>query len=107
MNREHLLRYTTAIVLSGLCFIGAAQTQQSKPARKDQQPNAKKQTTSANAATHQQSEGERIFKENCARCHTPPDGFSPRISGTIVTHMRVRANLSAHDEQELLRFFNP
>lgn len=52
------------------------------------------------------NEGERIFQRNCARCHRSPDGFSPRISGTIVRHMRVRANLSQHDEQVLLKYFN-
>jgi mono/diheme cytochrome c family protein len=51
-------------------------------------------------------EGERVFKQNCARCHNSPNGFSSRITGTIVRHMRVRANLSSHDEQALLKFFN-
>jgi mono/diheme cytochrome c family protein len=51
-------------------------------------------------------EGQRVFDQNCARCHNAPDGFSPRITGTIVRHMRVRANLSQHDEQVLLHFFN-
>jgi cytochrome c5 len=63
------------------------------------------------SATHNKtqphSEGERIFAQNCSRCHNAPEGFSPRISGTVVRHMRVRAQLSQHDEQELLRFFNP
>ncbi len=54
-----------------------------------------------------QDEGGRIFQQQCSRCHTAPDGFSPRISGTVVRHMRVRASLSQHDEQELLRFLNP
>ena len=62
-------------------------------------------------ATHvtqpHQDEGSRIFEQNCARCHDAPEGFSPRISGTIVRHMRVRASLSKHDEEELMRFFNP
>jgi cytochrome c5 len=53
------------------------------------------------------TEGERIFQQNCTRCHNTPNGFSPRISGTILRHMRVRASLSQHDEQELFRFFNP
>jgi cytochrome c5 len=53
------------------------------------------------------NDGERIFAQNCSRCHAAPEGFSPRVSGTIVRHMRVRAQLSQHDEQELLRFFNP
>jgi cytochrome c5 len=55
----------------------------------------------------QQSEGEKVFEQNCSRCHTAPDGFSSRISGTIVKHMRVRASLSQHQEEELLRFLNP
>jgi cytochrome c5 len=55
----------------------------------------------------QQDDGERIFKQNCSRCHSAPEGFSPGISGTIVRHMRVRASLSRHDEEKLLRFFNP
>jgi cytochrome c5 len=55
----------------------------------------------------QETEGDRIFKQQCSRCHNAPDGFSPRISGTVVRHMRVRASLSKHDEEELMRFFNP
>jgi cytochrome c5 len=57
--------------------------------------------------THEKSDGERAFEENCSRCHTVPEGFSQRISGTVVLHMRVRASLSALDEQALLRFLNP
>lgn len=52
-------------------------------------------------------DGERIFQQQCSRCHTTPDGFSPRISGTVLRHMRVRASLSQSDEQKLLRFLNP
>jgi cytochrome c5 len=74
-------------------------------------PQAAPQTVRKQAvATHtpqRQDDEERIFQQNCSRCHRTPDGFSPRISGTIVRHMRVRASLSRHDEEELLRFFNP
>jgi cytochrome c5 len=51
--------------------------------------------------------GQRVFEQNCSRCHATPSGFPPRISGTIVMHMRVRASLSQEDAQALLRFFNP
>jgi len=54
-----------------------------------------------------QDEGQRIFAQRCSNCHNAPEGFSPRISGTVVRHMRVRALLSQHEEEELLRFFNP
>ena len=53
------------------------------------------------------SEGERAFRQNCSRCHNAPEGFSPRISGTIVRHMRVRANLSHEDERAILKYLNP
>jgi mono/diheme cytochrome c family protein len=51
--------------------------------------------------------GQQIFDQNCSRCHNPPEGFSPRISGAIALHMRVRANLSAEDYKALLHFLNP
>ena len=57
--------------------------------------------------TAQQSDGERKFAQNCGRCHYPPEGFSPHISGTIVRHMRVRAALSKQDEADILHFLNP
>lgn len=53
------------------------------------------------------SDGERIFQQNCVRCHHAPEGFSPSISGTIVRHMRVRANLSRQDERAILKYLNP
>jgi cytochrome c5 len=68
---------------------------------------SKKQAPITPVVQQVENEGDRIFQHNCARCHTTPEGFSPRISGTIVRHMRVRASLSKHDEEELLRFLNP
>jgi cytochrome c5 len=53
------------------------------------------------------AEGGRIFRQNCSRCHNAPQGISPRITGTVIRHMRVRASLSEKDERELLRFMNP
>jgi len=61
----------------------------------------------AHAAAKPLSEGDRIFQQQCSRCHTAPEGFSPHISGTILMHMRARASFSKHDEEELLRFLNP
>lgn len=51
-------------------------------------------------------EGQRIFQQNCSRCHNAPESFPPSIAGTILRHMRVRANLSRHQEQALLEFLN-
>lgn len=48
--------------------------------------------------------GERAFQANCSRCHDAPEQLSPDISGTVARHMRVRANLSAADERNILRY---
>jgi cytochrome c5 len=106
MNRGQLLQIASGIAFMGLAFAGVAHTQQPNAAQQTKQ-NAKQQSSATHTSAQKESEGQRIFTQNCARCHTPPDGFSPRISGSIVLHMRVRASLSEHDQQELLRFFNP
>jgi cytochrome c5 len=51
--------------------------------------------------------GERVFESNCARCHTPPMSLPPRITGTVLMHMRTRARLSREDEKLLLRYMAP
>ena len=94
MNRKLLL--AAGMVLASACAFAAGAQQESGTKVKPYKDPARTQ-----------SEGERIFKQQCSRCHTAPEGFSPRISGTIVRHMRVRASLSQHEEEELLRFFNP
>jgi mono/diheme cytochrome c family protein len=110
MTARHLLTVTllasAAISLYPQGHSQAASQDQSQPTQRPAPPINKKQT----AATHDsapEDEGDRIFQQNCSRCHRTPDGFSSRISGTIVRHMRVRASLSQHDEEELLRFLNP
>jgi mono/diheme cytochrome c family protein len=59
------------------------------------------------AQSDDSAQGQRVFKQNCARCHDAPQGFPPQISGTILRHMKVRANLSETDEKALLHFMNP
>jgi cytochrome c5 len=100
MNSRHLL--LTLVALTSFAALAQAASQNQSPA-------AQQSKTHTNAPANQQheDEGTRIFQQNCSRCHNTPEGFSPRISGTIVRHMRVRASLSKHDEEELLRFFNP
>ena len=57
--------------------------------------------------TKQTDVGERKFNANCGRCHSFPQQLSPSITGTVVRHMRVRANLSAEDEKDILRYLAP
>lgn len=53
------------------------------------------------------NDGEQRFRANCGRCHNPPDSFSPREIKAVVQHMRVRAMLSAEDEQLILKYLAP
>ena len=53
------------------------------------------------------NEGEQKFRENCGRCHNPPDSLSPREVKAVLQHMRVRAMLSAEDEQLILKYLAP
>lgn len=68
---------------------------------------ANKNLPPTHAAQQHEDEGTRIFRQNCSRCHNTPEGFSPRISETVLRHMSVRASLSMRDKAELLRFLNP
>jgi len=82
----------------------SALTQATQPAHAAATTTAKKHAT---GSTKPETEGDRIFQQQCSRCHNAPEGFSTRISGAIVMHMRVRAGISDHDAKELFRFFNP
>jgi hypothetical protein len=106
MNPKYFLRF--ALAFGGFLMPVAARAPAQIKIVHQETRQADKNNSSTSAKTVQfHSEGEKIFAQNCSRCHATPDGFSSIISGTIVRHMRVRASLSQHDEEELLRFFNP
>ena len=99
MTRMHVL-----ILLTGALSVFGTLMAQSAPSSANPQDGLQKGQPAATVAT---SRGERVFQQNCSRCHNAPQGFPPQISGTILRHMRVRASLSAADEKALLRFMNP
>ncbi len=103
MNKNLVLCLTLELVL--IAAAAPLFAIQSSDTQSDQAHQEKRNAKTSQSQPDQQ-EGERVFEQNCARCHNAPDGFSPRITATIVRHMRVRANLSAHDEEVLLHYFN-
>ena len=44
------------------------------------------------------------YRNNCMRCHSEVRGYSPRMTKTIVNHMRVRANMTAEEAQAILQY---
>jgi cytochrome c553 len=75
------------------------------------QPQAQAPAAKTSAsAVHKKSktnDGEQRFQANCGRCHTPPEAISPREVKAVLQHMRVRAMLSAEDEQLILKYLAP
>ena len=102
----------TAIQLVSLTLVilslGNLPAQQHANSTDAKQPLAKNIAASAQPLTPAAADpGERKFQANCSRCHTAPEQISPRIVGTVVRHMRVRASLSAEDERDILRYLAP
>ena len=59
---------------------------------------------SAAQASDVRVEGEKRFRTNCGRCHMAPHKFPPRMMGTIVRHMRVRALITDEDMRYILAY---
>lgn len=92
------------LILLGLMATGAITMIGRLPA---QPQKVAKQAASKDGGGNEAERGQQVFEQNCARCHSAPEGLSPRISGTVAKHMRVRANLSEADYQALLKFLHP
>lgn len=98
--------FSIALVAGLMAFVAVPVLVASDPGARQENAPARPEAKRAVAAGNQDA-GEQKFKQNCSRCHTTPESFSPRVSGTILRHMRVRASLSEQDERDILRFLNP
>lgn len=91
-----------AMALFAICADVSGQSPAPAPAPAKKQSSAKKP-----AADQEQKEGELRFLANCGRCHNPPESISPREVKAVMQHMRVRAMLSAQDEEFILKYLAP
>ena|ERR1700732_3901352 len=101
MKKSILMQSALLAAIISTTLVLAQTSPGSKPATTVEKPGAKPD------ATKQPDVGQRKFDANCGRCHSFPEQLSPSITGTVVRHMRVRANLSAEDEKDILRFLAP
>jgi hypothetical protein len=99
--RSHRLILVIMFVLISLCVLAVAKNDDSGSPRKPQ--NARQSAPPPDPA----AEGEKRFEINCGRCHKAPDNIPPRISKTILQHMRTRAMLTQEDEQYILKYIAP
>lgn len=96
------------ILLMAMVFfcLASAESQGQQPQSQGQQSQSPKSSSPVHTAASS-SEGEKRFQENCGRCHQPPQELSPREVKAVIRHMRVRAMLSAEDEQLILKYLAP
>jgi cytochrome c5 len=101
------LRIASIVLLLSSISVVAAAAKSSANAANSAQPAPAAQQAAPGDRLATVDAGERVFKTNCARCHNPPMSLSPRIAGSVVMHMRVRARLSRRDEDLLLKYLAP
>ena len=89
------------ILLMAIMFFCLASAQS-----QGQQPQSPKNSSPVHKAASG-SDGEKRFQANCGRCHQAPQELSPREVKAVIRHMRVRAMLSAEDEQLILKYLAP
>lgn len=92
-------RWITGALL--LCSLATASSlfAGSHPSSKEAAPLPVVQTGDAESM---RIEGEKRFHSNCGRCHAAPQKFPPRMMGTILRHMRVRALITDEDRRLIL-----
>ena len=49
-------------------------------------------------------DGDELYRQNCNRCHQPPQRFSKEKFMTILKHMRTIANFTEDEQNSLLEF---
>ena len=102
----------TKILISAVLLIlaiGAAVAAGAKTGNKDNNKDVATSTPTTNHSAQDDPlrlEGERAYHANCGRCHMAPPKFSPRMMGTIVRHMRVRATITDQEMRSILHYMS-
>jgi hypothetical protein len=88
-----------AVLLCSLAFVSSVFA--GSPSSKKEEAGAVVVHSSSDAES-MRFQGEQRFRANCGRCHAAPQKFPPRMMGTILRHMRVRATITAEDRRLIL-----
>jgi len=96
MSRSRLhtprVRASFAVAAAGAMFVGAVVITIAKDVE--------------TAPVKKKLSGEQLYAINCARCHAEryPTEWTKGEWKTLMTHMRVRANLPAKQSEEILKY---
>jgi mono/diheme cytochrome c family protein len=104
-NKSSVHGFWMALAFSLFCMMLAASANNGNSKDKGKDSSA---ATSAASHTAQDDtmrlEGEKRFHSNCARCHAAPPKFAPRVTATIIRHMRVRATITEEEARLILHY---
>ena len=86
---------TTAFIALSISLLAGAETSHRKDAQSATKPEKRKELT-----------GAELYAVNCNRCHPEryPTEFTSSQWKTLLTHMRVRANLPAKQAKKILKY---
>ena len=95
-----------AFVFVGVAAAGAPKNAAKQQALTNATANASTATAAApaEAVTHYKMPADTIYKNNCTRCHSEVPQANPRITTTVLRHMRVRANLTQEEAKAILDY---
>ena len=64
------------------------------------------QVAAGTTSSAAEKSGAQLWAENCVRCHNirSPSNYSPAQWEVVMTHMRVRANLTPEEHKKILEF---
>jgi len=87
------------IVYAAVVVIGCAGSKSGKPV-------ASMSDQAAIAASESDKGASQLWAENCNRCHNyrPAGTYSDYQWTVVMQHMRVRANLTAQEQKQILEF---
>jgi cytochrome c5 len=110
MKRPFTSRWIAAaglLIVAAMFYIGSiaiVSADDSKPAEK--QTDTKANTSKSKKAPAKKLSGAELYALNCNRCHPEryPTEFNSAQWKTLMTHMRVRANLPASQAKAILKY---
>lgn len=94
------------IVTAGVLLFAMASWAKSDSKEKNDAPSGGTSASSSRPKMDEASrlEGEKRFRANCGRCHAAPSKFPPRMTATVIRHMRVRATITDQDMRLILGY---
>jgi hypothetical protein len=99
-----LIAASTVVFLRPVVAASKTDANASSTAAASSSPSATGGTASTTPKKHHTIDADDAYKNNCMRCHTGLPQYSPRMSKTVLMHMRVDANIPGDEADAILDY---